>query len=48
VSGESEPSDGDVRFSEAGEVEVFNAETGTWEPYTRLPEPPGPIIRDGE
>jgi hypothetical protein len=40
----TEPKAGDTRFSDSGEIEVFD---GTqWGPYKRLPEDGGVVMRD--
>ena len=42
----AEPKAGDTRFSESGEIEVFD---GTeWGPYRRLPDESGGVLRDWE
>jgi hypothetical protein len=40
----AEPKAGDTRFSDSGEIEVFD---GTeWGPYKRLPDESGGVLRD--
>jgi hypothetical protein len=41
----AEPKIGDIRFSDSGEIEVFDGTS--WGPYRRIPDEGGVVLRDG-
>ncbi|WP_329256438.1 hypothetical protein OG417_16760 [Actinoallomurus sp. NBC_01490] len=40
----AEPKIGDVRFSDSGEIEVFDGTA--WGPYRQIPDDAGVVLRD--